>query len=260
MKIQPTHSLFIGTLFAIASQLPAETGQWKLSSGIDFSSGDYGTSQATEILYVPVNVSYAEGAWQAKVTVPWIQIKGPGNVVGGGGDGGVIIGDGDGKTTTESGLGDVWTSLTYSVEAIPADVLYLDVVGKVKLPFADEDKGLGTGEVDYTLQVDLFKPLGKLTPMATIAYKIKGDPDEYDLDNVFYLSAGADYRYNDEVNFGATLDFQEASSSSSEDSLEVFSYLSYRLSDDWKLTGYTYFGLSDGSPDAGGGLSISCSL
>lgn len=246
-------------LLSSAIHLSAENGQWKISSGVDFSSGDYGSDETTEIWYVPVNLSYAQGPWQAKVTVPWIQIKGPGNVVGAG-DGGIVIPGGDDEVTTESGIGDIWTSLTYSVEAIPADLLYLDVVGKVKVPTADEDKGLGTGEVDYTLQFDLFKPLGKLTPMFTLAYKFKGDPDEYDLNDVFYLSGGADYRYSDEMNFGATLDFQEASTDSADDSLEIFSYLSYDLDEQWKLTAYTHIGLSDGSPDAGGGLSFSYSL
>ncbi|PXA04791.1 hypothetical protein DDZ13_06390 [Coraliomargarita sinensis] len=233
--------------------------QFKISSGVDYSSGDYGSDVDTEILFVPLTLSYANNPWKAKVTIPWIQIKGPGNVVGGG-DGGVIIGDGGTRTTTESGLGDIWTSLSYSVEEIPAEWFYLDLVGKVKIPTADEDRGLGTGEFDYTLQLDFFKPLGQLTPIATVAYKIKGDPDDYELDNVFYISVGADYRLNDKTNIGATLDFQEASSDSSEDSVEIFSYLSHSLNEDWKLTGYTYFGLTDGSPDAGGGLSLSYSL
>ena len=119
------------------------------------------------------------------------------------------------------------------------------------------DKGLGTGEFDYTLQLDFFKPLeGNLTPMATIAYKVKGDPDEYNLNNVFYLSVGADYRWNDDTNIGATLDYQEASTDSSDDRVEIFSYLSHRLDEEWKVTGYTYFGLTDGSPDVGGGISV----
>jgi len=232
-------------------------GTWKVSTGIDYSSGDYGDSEDTEILYIPFNIAYATGPWTAKVTIPWVQIKGPGGVVGAG-DGGVVLGGGATQVETESGLGDIWTSLSYSVEAIPSDLFFLDLVGKVKIPTAGEDKGLGTGEFDYTLQADFFKALGKLTPMATIAYKIKSDPDGYELDNVFYLSAGADYKLTEEMNIGATLDFQEASTDSSDDALEVFSYLGYRLDEDWRFTVYGYAGLSDGSPDAGGGLQVGC--
>lgn len=243
-------------LLSAGLTLPLQADEFEISSGVDYSSGDYGGEVDTDILFVPVTLGYSSSPWKAQVTIPWIQIQGPGNVVGGG-DAGVIVGDEPSQTTTtESGLGDIWGSLRYNVEAIPYEWFYMDAVAKVKFPTADEDRGLGTGEFDYTLQLDFFKPLGQLTPMATVAYKVKGDPDAYSLDNVFYLSVGADYRLNDSTNFGATLDYQEASTSTSDDALEIFSYLSHSINDDWDITGYTYFGLSDGSPDAGGGISV----
>jgi len=234
-------------------------GKWKVGTGLDFSSGDYGDTEDTEILYLPLSLSYAQGLWRAKVSAAWIQIKGPGSVIGAG-DGGVVIGDGSSEVTTESGLGDVWASLTYSVEAVPEDWFYLDIVGKTKFPTADEDKNLGTGEFDYTLQLDFFKPLGRFSPMATVAYKIKGDSEDVSLDNVFYLSLGGDYRLNDNANIGATIDFQEASSSSSDDALEVFSYYGHKLTPKCLLNLYGYAGLSEGSPDAGGGLQLNFTL
>ncbi|WP_269523394.1 transporter [Coraliomargarita parva] len=252
-----TLPLFLAAaLFVYAQSVRADsTNAWKVSTGFDYSTGDYGDSEDTEILYLPVNLSYTTGPWMAKVTVPWVQIKGPGDVVGAG-DGGVVIGGGNTEVDTQSGLGDIWTSLTYSVESIPSDLFFLDLVGKVKIPTADEDKGLGTGEFDYTLQADFFKSLGKLTPMLTLAYKIKTDPDDYELDNVFYVSAGADYKLSDSLNVGATLDYQEASTDSSEDATEIFTYLGYRFDEDWRLTVYGYTGLTDGSPDIGGGLQV----
>ena len=65
---------------------------------------------------------------------------------------------------------------------------------------------------------------------------------------------------NDTVNFGATLDFQEASTDTSDDALEVFSYLGYRPSKDCLLNFYGYAGLSDGSPDLGGGVQVKFNL
>ena len=96
--------------------------------------------------------------------------------------------------------------------------------------------------------------------MATVAYKMKGDSDDLELDNVFYLSLGADYRVNEAVNFGATIDFQEAATDTSDDALELFSYVGYRISKQWMLNFYGYAGLSDGSPDAGGGLQVIMTL
>jgi hypothetical protein len=252
---------FAGTSFAnpplAETSFAAEEGEWRLGTGIDYSTGDYGDDSATDILFLPTTLSYKRGAWGAKVTVPWLDMKGPGSVVGGG-DGGVETG-GD-EPIDASGLGDIWTGVSYAVESVPAEWFYLDVVGKVKFPTADEDKGLGTGEFDYTLQFDFFKPLGKFSPMATAAYKIKGDPSGVDLDNVIYLSLGGDYRINKAVNFGASVDFQEASTSSADNALEIFSYVGLKATEDTLLTLYAYAGLSDGSPDAGGGIQWRKSL
>ena len=252
-----------GSVFALAPMLSDLTGEdegtWKVVVGLDFSTGDYGDPEDTEILYLPLDLSYTRGPWRAKVTVPWLQMRGPGTVIGGG-DGGVVTDDGDMDVATESGLGDIWAGLTYSTELIPVEWGYLDVVTKLKFPTADEGRGLGTGEFDGTLQLDYFKPIGRFSPMATVAYKMKGDPDDLELDNVFYLSLGADYRINEIVSVGATMDFQEAASDGSDDALEVFSYLGYRVSGQCLLNFYGYAGLTDGSPDAGGGLQVKFTL
>jgi len=248
--------VFVSTFSHLAV---AKEGQWKYSTGVDFSSGDYdGDPVDTEITYVPFTVSYKQGRWELKATVPWLEIKGPGTVIGAG-DGGVVIGDPDSvnvQTTRESGLGDIWLTAKYAVVEIPAELFYLDLAAKFKIPSADEDKGLGTGEFDYTLQTELFKPLGALTPFATLAYKVKGDPSGIDLDNVWYTSLGSDYRVSDTLNIGASVDFQEASTSASDDAFEVFGYLSQKITPKFSVTLYGYKGLKDGSPDYGGGVQL----
>lgn len=245
-------ALLLATSSAIVA---ADEGQWAFSTGIDYSSGDYGGDPIdTDITFIPFTTSYKTGQWKFKATIPWVRIIGPGTVVGAG-DGGVVVGSSNSVTrSNESGLGDIWLSASYETEFIPPELFYLDLTGKIKLPTADEDKGLGTGETDYTLQADLFKPLGQFTPFATVAYKIKGDPSGVDLDNVFYLSGGSDFRISDNSNIGASLDFQEASTSSSDDSLDLFAYLNQKLNGHWSYTFYGYKGLEDGSPDYGLGL------
>jgi hypothetical protein len=233
-----------------------ERPRWKLSTGLDYSSGDYGDVSDTEIWYVPFTFSYERFPWTAKLTVPWLQIEGPGGVIGGG-DSVIVVGPVTSiGRTRESGLGDVVGSLQYSVDAIPAEVMYLDLTAKVKFPTADEDKGLGTGEFDYTLQADVAKVMGRFTPLATLGYKIKGDPAGAQLDNVWFASIGGDYRFAERSNFGATLDFQQAATERSDDSLELFTYVSHRLNQSWSITAYGYFGFSDGSPDEGLGLQV----
>ncbi|MBC8205982.1 MAG: hypothetical protein ISR85_00145 [Kiritimatiellales bacterium] len=229
----------------------AEEGQWKFSTGVDYSSGDYTDASDTTMLYVPFSASYKRGNWSGKISTGWLSIDGPGNVI----DGGVVL-PGGGTDRSESGIADTWLALTYSLEALPSELGYLDLTGKVKIPTADEDKGLGTGEVDYALQADYFYVMGKLTPMFTVGYKFKGDPADMNLNDVLYLSAGADWRCSDNTHIGASLDFQQASVSGVDDPLEVFTYLNHKISEAWSLSPYFYYGLSDSSPDMGGGLQL----
>jgi hypothetical protein len=58
------------------------TGRLTLSSGFDFSTGNYGSSGTTQIAYAPFSVKYAPDPFVLKLTIPYIRITGPGNVVG----------------------------------------------------------------------------------------------------------------------------------------------------------------------------------
>ena len=237
-------SLFCGHAFS-------EEGQWKYSSGFDYSSGDYNESTDTTMLYIPFGASYTLDSWTGKITTGWLRIDGPGNVV----DDGVIL-PGGSRDGAESGIADTWAALSYEVESFPSELGFVDLTGKIKFPTADKDKGLGTGEIDYALQLDYAYAAGQLTPMVTVGYKFRGDPDGYDLNNALYLSAGGDWRYSNKVHLGASLDYQQASSDGYDDPLELFTYLTRKVNKNWVLSPYLYFGLSDSSADQGGGVQF----
>ena len=248
----------------ISSSSMAQTSRWRFTTGSDFNSGDYGSDPvATEITYVPFTTSYRSGLWTLKATVPWVEIDGAGTVVGAG-DGRVVNGNSrrnqdseELEATTESGLGDIWLSAAYAIEAIPADLFYLDLGAKLKLPTADEDRGLGSGKTDYTLQADLFKPIGNATPFITLAYKMKDYPADAEINDVMFVSAGSDFSISSNTHVGLSVDYQESAFSDSDDSLELFGYINQKLSNDWSLMFYGYSGLDDGSPDYGVGFQVS---
>lgn len=238
----------------------ANAGEWRYSSGFDYSKGDYGGDPVdTTISYMPFSARYTTGNWKLKGTASWVSIKGAGTVVGAGG-GGVVIGHGNrggGTAATQSGVGDTWLAASYSLESFPVAVGYLDLGAKLKLPTGDEDKGLGTGETDYTLQLDYFKPVGATMPYATLAYKVKGEPAGVTLNNVMYLSLGCDFRRDDDTHVGVSLDSQQAATVGGDDSMELLGYLNQSLNSKWALMLYGYAGLADGSPDYGVGMQLS---
>lgn len=242
----------IGLVFVCMSTHSADDLKVKLSTGFDYSTGDYGDTQDTNILYIPFTTKATKGNWTAKLTVPYLEIEGPGAVVGSGDisvqqNGGNIV-------TTESGLGDVVAGLTYTFDLEQYDT-YVDVISKVKIPTADEDKGLGTGETDFTFAVDVTKIFGQAYVFGGVGRKFVGDKNQFQLDDIFLFNIGGGYQMTKKTGVGASYDFREAAGSG-EDPSEITIYAVHKITNDISLQGYGVIGFSNGSPDTGIGVQI----
>jgi len=247
-------SIFILTGLGYSPHSYSETsGSLTLTSGFDYSSGDYGDDVDTKISAVPLVAKYELDRWTFKVTVPYIHIKGPGDVIPSIGQ---VSQTPRRDRTTESGWGDTVVSASYSFYPTIAQGLVIDVTGKVKFDTADEDRGLGTGENDYATQVDIYKVFGKFTAIAGIGYRVYGNPSFGTLDNVFYGSAGGAYKLTDTTSIGAIYDYRPKITDAGSEISEVLSFVSHKLTEQWKLQGYFVKGFSDGSPDYGGGAML----
>jgi hypothetical protein len=216
-----------------------------LGVGFDYSSGTYGESQSTDILYIPVIGKYELESWVFKVTVPYISVRGPGNVIPGVGE----VNRTAGVITTQSGLGDIVAAATYTLYAGDASAPGWDLTGKVKLGTADPNKGLGTGENDYSAQVDVYKVFGSTTAFGTLGYSILGSSATLQLNNVFYAAVGASYKFSDQLSSGLSLYVRQAASSTSGQQSDLTAFATYKLDPLWKLQGYVLLGLATGSPD-----------
>lgn len=224
-----------------------DAGRWRVSTGFDYSEGNYGDEDKTTVLAIPVSVSYAKFPWTGKLSIPYLDIEGPGVVVGGV-DRGTVV---PGKAGVEkgNGLGDMVASVMYSFDPWSEQAPFVDLTGKIKIPTGDEDEDLGTGAFDYRLQVDVAQPLGNWMPYGTLGYQVFGSSDDYDLDNRAYLSLGGDYRLDKVNRVGGVYDYKQASSDGGDPVSEVTAYWSHKLTKEWTVNTYTVFGLSEGSPD-----------
>lgn len=225
-----------------------------LSTGIDFTSGTYGDDVDIEDFYVPLTATLDQGRVAFRLTVPYLSVTAPeGTIIGPGGQ----PLPGSGELTTESGLGDIIGSVTfYDVINSQRLGLALDLTGKVKFGTADVDKGLGTGESDYSVRADVYKFAGDFTVLSSLGYKVHGDPDGYDLDDVFMASLGGTYKFTPDVNGGLFFDYRESSISGNDSVQELSVFVSRRHSENWRLYVYALAGFTDSSPDWGGGIKI----
>jgi hypothetical protein len=237
----------------------ASAAGWKsveVYTGFDYSSGDYGETVSTDILYFPLTVKYATGPWTFRGTTSYIRIHGPANVIGVGENSTFIANLGPTGRFNRSGPGDIILGATYSLPSLWHNSLFVDLTGKVKLPTASVAKALGTGKTDFTGQIDIAKAIGRLTPFATIAYRIIGEPIAYPLHDAWNASAGLQYTLSRRISTGVAFDYRQSASPTGTDPQELFTYVNIGLGDKWSLDLYGVAGLSDGSADAAGGVQI----
>ncbi len=82
----------------------------------------------------------------------------------------------------------------------------LDVVGNIKFGTADANKNLGTGENDYSAQLDGYYTFSKTTLFATAGYKVLGAPTGVSLNNIAYGTLGISQKNRDKTSAGLMLD------------------------------------------------------
>ena len=228
--------------------------QWTLSTGFDYTTGKYGQSSSTDILTIPVIGRYDYDLWTFKLIVPWTHISGPADVVQ---DIGLLRGGALRPTRqTEAGFGDLVAAATRNV-LNESNAVSLDLTGKIKFGTANRNKGLGTGENDYSLQADVYKVIDDFTPFATLGYRILGSPPGVSLNNIWFASGGATYRIAPPTAVGASLDLQEKSSDTVENVSELTAFITHELDRHWKLQGYVLTGFTNSSPDFGLGGIVS---
>lgn len=249
------HALLAAGAAAMFSATPAladDMPSLSVTTGVDYSSGDYGTGVDTNILVVPLSLRYKTGGLRISATLPWLRIDGSSAIVGDG-SGGVII-DPNAPRTVRNGLGDLSLGAAY---LFPEETLGfgLDLSARVKLPTASKAKGLGTGKTDVTVGAEVSKSFGPVTPYASVGYRMPGDPDGFDLHNAWNASAGASVALGRSVLI-ASYDYRESTSNLSQDSEEIFGAVSTPVSDRFNFTLYGTGGLSDGAPDYGLGAMI----
>ena len=253
--LQRYTATFLFALLAVCNtSAAADNSTLKLSTGAEYITGDFGGTEPVEQLYIPVTTRYTTKRYSFRLTVPYISLTAPTGTVQS--DGTIL--PGTGPIVTESGMGDVVAGVTYR-DAFNSEValdVAIDFTAKVKFGTADADKGLGSGENDYTIQTDLYKFFDRMMLFGILGYKFRGDPPGVDLNNSLIAFVGGNYRLTPAYRTGVDLYYQEALFSGADDQVELSAFLGYNLSKTQYLRSYLIKGFGDASPDWGVGVYI----
>lgn len=251
----------------------AANPQFSLGVGVDYARGDFGTDSTSTYTTIPVILDWYPGErFSLELTVPFLNqsTSNTGYAATGGGVAAAQAYNGGGRgmnnagtsvavsgSEDQSGLGDITLEPAYNVlldgEASPQ----LGLTCYLKFPTADEDKGLGTGSFDWGPGLTLSKWLGDWQPFLEARYIFQGaSREETGARDYLLAEAGLGYGWSEEL-YAALL---ARAGSTSFDGMTA--PLELRLKTVWGFGEsvstelYLLKGISDGSPEFGGGLAF----
>jgi len=246
---------------------PAHTEDttWQVSVTPNYSNGDYGAGSKTTIWYVPLSLQRQFNDGDLTLVVPYVSVTGDCSVT--------LLSGVPNRTNhqcgaptrergrrkrhseipdpvvTNSGLGDVVLRGRYYVMDGAGWVPTLAVTARLKIPTADAEKGLGTGEPDEGVGVELTKTLGeKWVSFADAGYTFIGKPPGVDLRNQWYYDMGLGYYVTKECLVSAYYEYYRSLLAGYQAPQDFLVAVNYALSRGWSLSGSTQIGLSDGAP------------
>lgn len=225
------------------------------SIGAEYTSGDYGNTDTTEIWYLPVTISRQVDRTYIGLTIPYISITGTGEVIMSGGHR-IMRPRVSTSSQTDSGLGDIIVYGSYDIVTHTPTRLRIELGLEVKFGSADENKYLGTGEDDYAVETNIVKRTGSITYFSGVGYRVLGEPEGVEFDDIVYGHIGMELHRDIGSSIGFSLDAAQKASTDDEHQLELTLYAKSNTSQTTMLRPYFILGFSDGSPDWGAGISL----
>jgi hypothetical protein len=225
-----------------------------LAAGVEYTTGKYGSDTSTNILYIPVTGKFQFNDIFFKLTVPYISVTSSGIPAIRGMGKLDIKNTATTKTVTQSGLGDAIASLGYNL--FRGNNLMLDLVGNIKFGTADVNKNLGTGENDYSAQIDGLYNFESTSIFATAGYMVMGEPANVQLNNIFYGTLGFSLLTGTSSSVGFMLEAAQSSSELTPGTREATLFFAKKISSTMKVQTNLIKGLSDSSPDYGASVTL----
>jgi hypothetical protein len=235
------------------------------STGFDYITGKYGakcalqnfsltcTSSGTTVFDIPATAMVQIDRLRLDVTVPYVDIEGPGRFSGILGIP-VVVAPANNDVHHRSGLGDITVDAAWVLSRDDVIFPQVEIGGVVKLPTAGD--GLGTGKTDYGAQVNLYHGLlPGLSVLGSLGYLWIGDINTVQLHSGVRATAGADFKFAG-IGAGGLFDYRQSAWQGAPDYLAFTPYLTWRLLGGLGVSVYGVFGLTHSSPSQGGGLRL----
>jgi hypothetical protein len=216
--------------------------QYSANVGVEFSSGKYGGTMSIDTVTLPLSVSIQKERYFAGLMLPYVFSTGPAVVA--------ELGLNSSQQLVhqkQRGFGDVL--LTGGYYLLNRERLALDAAAVVKFPTAERSKGLGTGELDYSGQVDVRGLVKSFIWFGTVGYYVYGDPPGLNLQDVFFGALGVGYQGSGNRTVSISYSTRQAVTATTSAQRMILLSLYQSLPPAYYFNVSGGYGLSDASPD-----------
>lgn len=260
------HALVVSALVLSWAAAATAEDTWRVGLSVYHSSGDYGTGSTTTITSVPLSIRRLFQDGDVTLIVPYLSVtsncsvtllSGVPNTTGGTCPT-TTTGTGTGRrttrlrptTVTESGIGDLILRGRYYVVDEHGLVPTIAVTAKVKFPTASRDRGLGTGEFDEGVGVEVSKRLTRAwISFVDVGYTNLGDPPGVNLRNQWNYDVGLGYYFTKDLLASVYYEGWTAVISGLQNPQDLLVAMNYTATSAWRFNTSIARGLSDGAPN-----------
>jgi len=189
------------TIFAWDTRLPAQ-GKFQASLWGDYYAYEVGDADATTldgVLYLTYGIADNWSACVAPSFTSW------------------DVDDGD----SESGISDTLLTTTYRFMEEKDSGADVAILGRASLPTGDDDKGLGSGNVEPGFLVLAAKTLGPIVAVANAGATAILDADDGEEDFILRGCIEGIYPLNEQLNINALLSAETARADGADDDVEL---------------------------------------
>lgn len=238
------------SFFLLSGLSAAQANEVGVMIGQDFSQGTYGAESESNIGVTSFGARARFGQWSFRASTGYVDLgENPDMVLFGPRGGELIIPGGEVSGFTDLNFG-FSGPLVRETERRPAVTL----TGSIKLPTADEQKGLGTGAADFGGSVELSKVIGGVIGYTYLGGRIRGESDVIDVQNSVNAGLGVQKLLGKKWIGALSYDYRGASFVNGEDAQEITALISFQATPGTSFSAYTYTGFTDVSPDLGFGI------
>jgi hypothetical protein len=229
------HAVIILTvLLILPGTLRAKEGRSYLDVGVGYKTGSFGTPFQSNLGYFSTGLGYATPVYDVSITIPYL----------------FLSSESQSGTQSTNGIGDIIIRGDRVLVDEKLSDFSLDGAIAVKLPSADDTKGLGTGQTDFGAFLNAHQRLADVKFSLLGGYIKVGSPSNVTYNDVYLYGLGISKVFGFTELYGS-FEGRRAAISSSQNPQEIHAGIFHVLNKDYAIKGSTFVGLNNGGPSFG---------